>query len=119
MLVSVSIGYVHGYNRRAPALSLLIVEPRQDLLRATLARYLVRASFAMAVLPANVAAAARMFAFDAVVVPPALDPTLRADVLLDLGPRARVIEIDDPLAVTRELRATALRRGRLAQPLRA
>ncbi len=103
-------GYHHGYNRRAPALALLIVEPQPELLRVTVARYLVRASFAMAVLPGQVAAAARMFAFDGIVLPSTLDAETRADVLTDLGPRRpRVVDIDDPIRVARALRTHALR----------
>jgi hypothetical protein len=105
--VSVLAGYVHGYNRRAPALSVLIVEPRAAKLDETVARYLVRCSFAMAAVPQRAASAVQMFAFDAIVVPPGIDAG-------ELGKFARVFDQDDPIAVARALRSTAVaRRPRL------
>ena len=108
--MSASAGYVHGYNGRAPALSVLIIEPRADALHETVARYLDRCSFVMAALPAQAASASRMFAFDGIVVPPGTE--LPAAFV-----GARVIERDDPLAVARELRAVAL--ARRPRPIRA
>lgn len=110
--MSASAGYVHGYNRRAPALSVLIVQAPSDSMCETVGRYLDRCSFVMAALPHAAASAVRTLAFDGVVVPPTIDGAMRAAVLAGLpaagGPR--VIERDDPVSVARELRALAVAR---------
>ena len=104
-------GYVSGFNRRAPALSVLVVEPRAELLSATAERYLLRMSFAVAVLPEYVLTAANVFTFDGVVVPAALEN--REELIARLGATfsARILDDDDPIAIARQLRATAFGRG--------
>jgi hypothetical protein len=106
-------GYVNGYNRRAPGLSVLIVEPREEQLATTVARYVLRVSFAMAALPDHALAAANIVAFDGVVVPPAIDEAVRGDLIERLVSSgvSRIVECDDPIVVARELRTIALTRG--------
>jgi hypothetical protein len=104
---------VNGFNRRAPGISVLIVEPRPDQLSTTVARYLLRVSFAMAALPEHVVAAANIVAFDGVVIPANLEPATRADLIerLVAAGVTRMLDIDDPIVVARELRTIALTRG--------
>jgi hypothetical protein len=109
-----SVGYVHGYNPRAPGLAVLIVEPRAEQLRESVARYLSHVSFAMAAIPERVAPAIGMLAFDGIVVP---DEIAGRQALIAQfgGAAAPVLEHGDPVAVARELRARALaRRSRIS-----
>jgi hypothetical protein len=81
--------------------SVLVVVEREDELDTTVARYLTRVSFVMAALPAAAASAANIIVFDAVVAP--------ATVKLVLPERCARFEIDDPIVVSREVRAHAKR----------
>jgi hypothetical protein len=108
------VAYCNGFNRRNPRLSVLIVEPRVHLLRATVDRYLRCCSFAMASAPEVAATAANMFAFDGFVLSAHLEPHARDRVVAALGSGAPVLEIDDPLLVTRELRQRTQRFAPLA-----
>jgi hypothetical protein len=96
--------------------SVLIVEPRGDQLATTVARYLLRVSFAMAALPEHAVAAASIVAFDGVVVPSAVEPATRADLIGQLvgAGVTRILDVDDPIVVARELRTLALSRGVLS-----
>lgn len=104
-------GYVSGFNRRASALSVLVIEPRSEMLSAIVERYLLRVSFAVAAVPGHALTAAKVFAFDGVVVPATLEHRDELIARLAETRAAHILDEEDPIVIARELRATAFARG--------